>query len=50
MFLGQVRLLQSQMEMMKEGNRKAQEQSEDATTRLAVLSNYFKEKELQMQK
>ena len=39
-----------EMEALRVGHQKAEEQSQEANTRLNVLSAYFKEKEVELQK
>lgn len=48
--LEQIAELESKLEALKTDKMKAERQSNDATTKLNVLSNYFKEKEAQLQK
>ena len=41
--------LKRENEKLQVGHQSAQQQSQEATTKLSVLSEYFKEKEVQLQ-
>ena len=49
-FTEQIAELERKVERMKTDKMKAERQSTESTTKLNVLTNYFKEKEAQLQR
>ncbi len=42
--------LRQENEKLQKGHQRAEKQSEEASTKLSVLQQYFKEKEIEMQR